>query len=609
MQVRYPDGSVAELAVEISAPTQRNTIAGCTTVTLRDRFVLRNRTGLDLEWMQPAADSEGGVPKLFPLADGKDVPLCWGPGAAAHRLQVRPQGGTHSWCAAFSPEVLGQVVLKLRPNTDDSGLPARTQISAYEAARANGVPVEDAIPQDVDIVYLRLIISMEGSQRMMQLLPASISLKQLPYRVCNESDLLIAFRQHGSSHWDLLGGGEACEYIWDDPRATHALQLHAADATGTAIANSVPAAYHLDRVDLACADLKLDPRHADPSCNFVSPNDTMLLSVACTLRYGVATSSRLDGWLCLTNAQLLFIPFTPGASASVTHMQLLGGLMQLGGASNARLVAPRRGSVGATMRRGSLGVEGRRSSARMSAAGGAAGGAAGISPSELHELHEIPLTLEQIAEVVNGTREGELLLRTTTGAVCILRGLRNRDNTRERIDAAQRSIRSARYRDQRQMQTIKDQINSASKRMSQRRDSSSSPGKLSPRGPNSPRGDGKPRVSIVDVIEPQERKEVGASLIAGLARAKMARKQFEKKRQMRDKEEEQFDVSSRPHVACCREYRPLQRSPSEAPRAQSWLPGIKRVLPPNSLTASICPLIAISASSLNGCPFGGSPFG
>ena len=265
------------------------------------------------------------------------------------------------------------MVLKLRPNTDDSGLPARTQISAYEAARANGVAVEDAIPQDVEIVYLRLIISMEGSQRMMQLLPATTSLKQLPYRVCNESDLLIAFRQHGSSHWDLLGGGEACEYIWDDPRATHALQLHAADATGTAIANSVPAAYHLDRVDLACADLKLDPRHADPSCNFVSPTDTMLLSVACTLRYGVATSSRLDGWLCLTNSQLLFLPFTPGASASVTHMQLLGGLMQLG-ASNARLAVPRRGSLGAT-RRGSLGAD-RPRLAPLSAAT-AAGGEAG----------------------------------------------------------------------------------------------------------------------------------------------------------------------------------------------------------------------------------------
>ena len=96
--MRYPDGSVAELAVEISAPTQRTTTAGCTTVTLRDRFVLRNRTGLDLEWMQPATDSEGGAPKLFPLADGKDVPLCWAAGATAHRLQVRPQGGSPPAC-------------------------------------------------------------------------------------------------------------------------------------------------------------------------------------------------------------------------------------------------------------------------------------------------------------------------------------------------------------------------------------------------------------------------------------------------------------------------------------------------------------------------------
>eukprot|EP00966_Prymnesium_polylepis_P245708 5683902-Prymnesium_polylepis.2 len=99
---------------------------------------------------------------------------------------------------------------------------------------------------------------MEGSQRMMQLLPANVSLKQLPYRVANESDLLIAFRQHGCAHWDLLGGGESCEYIWDDPRATHALQLHASDVTGTAIAHSVPAAYFLDRTE-PCTDLRLEP--------------------------------------------------------------------------------------------------------------------------------------------------------------------------------------------------------------------------------------------------------------------------------------------------------------------------------------------------------------
>ena len=45
-----------------------------------------------------------------------------------------------------------------------------------------------------------------------------------------------------------------------------------------------------------------------------------------------------------------------------------------------------------------------------------------------------------------GARAGELLLRTTWDAVCVLRGLRNRDNTAERIDAAHRSLRNARTR-------------------------------------------------------------------------------------------------------------------------------------------------------------------
>lgn len=69
----------------------------------------------------------------------------------------------------------------------------------------------------------------------------------------------------------MLGAGEHCEYIWDDPRAAHALQLHACDAAGTAMVNSLPSAYKLDRQE-KCPELKLEPRLVDPATKFVSPN-------------------------------------------------------------------------------------------------------------------------------------------------------------------------------------------------------------------------------------------------------------------------------------------------------------------------------------------------
>jgi len=525
LEVRYRDGSVAELAVEISQPAQRNTIAGCTTITLHDRFVLRNRTGYDLEWAQPGV-YEANTLKTSSLADGKDVPICWGPGSG-RKLQVRTKGATHAWCAGFSPEVLGKVILKLWPNVEAS-TSSSTHVSEYDAAIAAGKSVEDAISRDAEVLYFRLVISTNGSQHIMSLLPISQeSLRQLPYRICNGSELLIAFRQHGSTHWDLLGGGETCEYIWDDPRATRALQVHACDATGTSMANSLPAAYHLDRVE-RCPELKLDPRHSDITSAFASPKDAVLLTVACTLRYGISATARAIGWLCLTSSQLLFISFAPGAAASATHMQLSSALLQLGVSATTSRFASRR-----SLNRSSLShaIDEEHDEADRA------------SQSNLYALHKMPLALEQIADVVNGKYQGELLLRTAWGALCILRGLRNRDNTRERIDAAHHSLRANRYRNQAKLKDLMSQISKVDKRLSERGVSGDheNGAAMWPKA-------GK-RISIAEVKESKKKQEVGAALIVALARGKFARNQVQKKRQMTEAASGNRGVFARPDHA------------------------------------------------------------
>ena len=46
-------------------------------------------------------------------ADGETVSLHWDHASASRLLHVRPKDLAHEWCAAFSPERLGETTLKL----------------------------------------------------------------------------------------------------------------------------------------------------------------------------------------------------------------------------------------------------------------------------------------------------------------------------------------------------------------------------------------------------------------------------------------------------------------------------------------------------------------
>lgn len=121
LEVRTGDGTIAELAVHIGASQGALAYAGSSVVTVRDRFVLANDTGVDFDFGEPAAPEST---QLLPLG-GKGVPVHWrtsgGDSAhqAAYQLQrklcVRPRNGLHDWSAPFSAEAVGKVVLKLRP--------------------------------------------------------------------------------------------------------------------------------------------------------------------------------------------------------------------------------------------------------------------------------------------------------------------------------------------------------------------------------------------------------------------------------------------------------------------------------------------------------------
>ncbi len=52
LELRGADGSVCELAMQITASQGPLRAAGATVITLHDRFILRNRSGIELEWAQ-----------------------------------------------------------------------------------------------------------------------------------------------------------------------------------------------------------------------------------------------------------------------------------------------------------------------------------------------------------------------------------------------------------------------------------------------------------------------------------------------------------------------------------------------------------------------------
>ena len=159
-------GREIELSVHVAAATTKSHLhhhleMNSTEVTLRNRFVLRNRTGAQLLWMQPLMDDElkpksklekagakiekagaemraeaGPAPESEGVGrgdeleaarhgsgrrgargprgagaqaagDGKAVPLIWDASDAPRRIRVRPLDGRHDWCAPFSPETVG----------------------------------------------------------------------------------------------------------------------------------------------------------------------------------------------------------------------------------------------------------------------------------------------------------------------------------------------------------------------------------------------------------------------------------------------------------------------------------------------------------------------
>ena len=109
LEVAHGEGT-AELAIRVTAASGDMEHADrATVVTLHNRISVQNSSGIPLEWRQKSVQH---VTHDLP-ADGETVSLHWDHASASRLLHVRPKDLAHEWCAAFSPERLGETTLKL----------------------------------------------------------------------------------------------------------------------------------------------------------------------------------------------------------------------------------------------------------------------------------------------------------------------------------------------------------------------------------------------------------------------------------------------------------------------------------------------------------------
>lgn len=415
---------VAEFVVQLSAADGTLKRSGATVMQLYDRFILQNQTLHHLEMSQAPAGFDstdagsGGQPcgsgvaspttakTVRDLAPGARTAVQWAAGGSSstRMLTLRCDKGwrTYDWCAPFSPTKVGESILKLRPAID---------------SEASGGLVG---PQHA--LYLRLIVRMAGSRRSVCIRPAlgSDGKLQLPYRVTNRSQTLLAFCQQGcegsDDHWDLLGAGEACDFTWDRPSGDRALLVRARDTSGLWAATTAGGrGYAIERIGAVLAGLRLErsaaataaaaehaatrrpPSQEGPrACGAAevmaraapAEGEPILLTASCSVWAGSHIYAK--GWLCVTHNAVTFCFFSAAQAA-------------------AALAA---------------------NSAYGQSTGAHAAAGNGVPPLPITLL---PLPLSDIASVAKGVSPGALALHTTSGSALVIASLRTADATMARL--------------------------------------------------------------------------------------------------------------------------------------------------------------------------------
>lgn len=288
-----------------------------------------------------------------------------------------------------------------------------------------------------EVLHLRLTVSLQGGNRRTLILHSAVGGKaHLPYRISNDSSLLLAFRQRGCQErqgWELLGSREACVYAWDDPKANGGkpeLQLEARDSHGHARTPALTQA-SLTKVNQGIV-VELEARSG--AAPLVLPHlCTALASFGCSLLHrsqcsapegggggddGAAASSadageppargrRARGWLCASDAEMTFIFHEDDEAEEAIELDAAADVA----ASYAAAISPKARSA-----------------------------AAGLLP-----LAALPLHFDQVSTVLAPpSRPGEVFVLSLQG-VLVLRGVRAPAAAAARLSHLLEIYRAAKY--------------------------------------------------------------------------------------------------------------------------------------------------------------------
>ena len=440
-------GYVAELAVSVEARSSKSSA-----LIVRDRIVFVNTegTGLEFDWREVLDAEFMGKSQFAALTlkpNGEHVALKWRGSQPERLMAIRPGGGLHAWCMPFSPFSPGGFFLKFRPATAHDGTPS---------------------------LYMRLTISVSGSQHILTLHPPDERLGiMLPYTVTNASSQLLAFRQAGCKHWDLLGAGESTPYALDiidagddeKREAVRKLELRVRDSHGGMRAS---ASSQISKLE-AARELKLEPgslEEARPgpsgSSATLPPLETVLFSVGCALHYGLddpsmdgfATSTAARGWLVASANFITFVEMDEAAFFDDDDDNVVENMCSMlsctaGKGNNRRhrlswaaASAAEAGISDLSALAARMGGEMTLDEARASAAGG------------VHLTHNderwlgmdaLPLGLEQLEEVRTDGNGYTVWLCSKRGGRLALTALRDAAQTSHRLQAHVTAHRDARH--------------------------------------------------------------------------------------------------------------------------------------------------------------------
>ena len=258
-------------------------------LSLRNRFTLRNRTRVVVEWRQAGVAAAGGV-----IAPGCDAPISWQSPGGTRQVRVRLADSSTLWSEPFAPGSDGEHLIKLRR-------PGR------------GRSTEDRVTAAVPATYLRCSVRLVGPRAVLLLRPLGgtrRSAPRLPYRLVNRTPLLVAVREAGCRHYDLLGARESIGYAPDVPGAPCVLRVTILDASaGSAVSLDAP----LSRRDMGGGGASSEERHLGvPAAERLGggPADEPLLLGAPCERL-LSDGEGHPGWLLLTSASVSFLPFDP----------------------------------------------------------------------------------------------------------------------------------------------------------------------------------------------------------------------------------------------------------------------------------------------------------